>query len=62
MAYVNINTAFLIYENVTDMIFWTQIFWYSEINFESTDGQFKANVIKEEMLTSGDWEVNGKQV
>ncbi|XP_056002526.1 dipeptidyl peptidase 9-like isoform X2 [Ostrea edulis] len=29
---------------------------------ETQDGQFKANVIKEEMLTSGDWEVNGKQL
>ncbi|XP_062605646.1 dipeptidyl peptidase 9-like [Saccostrea cucullata] len=29
---------------------------------ERQDGLCKANVIQEEMLTSGDWEVNGKQI
>uniref|UniRef100_K1RE36 Dipeptidyl peptidase 8 n=2 Tax=Magallana gigas TaxID=29159 RepID=K1RE36_MAGGI len=29
---------------------------------ENQDGQFKANVIREVMLTSGDWEVNQKQI
>ena len=27
-----------------------------------TGGLYKANVIKEDTLTSGEWEVNGKQV